>query len=183
MEKNQIVSELEPLLYKERCWSLVTGHWSLVTEMTHPLVPAVLDLSVPIVEQMGLQVVGAVFHTHQSPPVLRVDVLNPARHTSLEDCESVSRALDAALDAADLIDGAYVLEVSSPGISRQLGDDREFVAFRGFDVRVTTREPFKGSIEWNGQLRGRDETAVHLNLKGRAIAIPRELVTTVELET
>ena len=150
--------------------------------MTHPLVPAILDLSAPIAARMGLQAIGAVFHTHQSPPVLRVDVFNPTRHTSLEDCERMSRALEAALDAADLIEGAYVLEVSSPGIARQLGDDREFSAFRGFDVRVTTREPFKGSIEWTGQLGGRDETAVYLNLKGRSISIPRNLVATVELE-
>ena len=48
----------------------------------------------------------------------------------------MSRALETALDAIDLIPHAYVLEISSPGAARILEGDREFVAFRGFMVAV-----------------------------------------------
>jgi ribosome maturation factor RimP len=150
--------------------------------MTHPLVPQIIELATPVAEELGLEVVGAVFHTNQRPPVLRVDIRNPQQDTGLDDCERMSRALEATLDAADVVPDAYVLEVSSPGISRQLTTEREFISFKGFAVIVTTSQPYEGQQEWTGQLIRRDEEAVYLNQKGRTISIPRALVTRVQLD-
>lgn len=150
--------------------------------MTHPLIPQIIDLAAPVAEALDLEVVGAVFHTNQRPPVLRVDIRNCNADTGLDDCERMSRALEAALDAADFIPDAYVLEISSPGISRQLTTDREFISFKGFPVIVTTSEPYEGQQEWTGQLIRRDEESVYLNQKGRAIAIPRQMVSRVQLD-
>ena len=150
--------------------------------MTHPLIPQIIDLASPVAEGLGLEVVGAVFQTNQSPPVLRVDIRNPAQDTSLDDCEQMSRALEAALDATDIIPDAYVLEISSPGISRYLSSDREFISFKGFPVLIETTEPYEGKKSWQGKLLKRDEEAVYINQKGRAIAIPRSLITRVQLE-
>lgn len=150
--------------------------------MTHPLIPQLIDLATPVAEDLGLEVVGAVFHTNRRPPVLRVDIRNCSGDTGLDDCERMSRALEERLDALDIIPDTYVLEISSPGISRQLATDREFISFKGYAVIVTTSEPYEGHKEWRGQLMGRDDTGVYLNQKGRAIAIPRELVTRVQLD-
>jgi ribosome maturation factor RimP len=150
--------------------------------MTHPLIPQLLDLAAPVAESLGFEVVGAVFHTDRRPPVLRVDIRNCDGETGLDDCERMSRALEERLDAMDIIPDAYVLEISSPGISRQLTTDREFISFKGFSVIVQTSEPYEGHKEWRGKLIGRDDTGVYLNQKGRAIAIPRPLVTRVQLD-
>lgn len=149
--------------------------------MTHPLVPQIIDLATPVAASLGLEVVGAVFHTNQNPPVLRVSIRNTAQDTGLDDCERMSLALEATLDEAGIIPEAYVLEVSSPGVSRVLSSDREFASFKGFPVIVTASEPVAGQRQWIGQLIRRDDKAVHLSQKGRAIAIPRDLVTNVEL--
>lgn len=149
--------------------------------MAHPLIPQILDLAAPVAESLGLEVVAAVFHTHQNPPVLRVDVRSQQEDTGLDDCEQMSRALEQVLDASNLLPDAYVLEISSPGIPTTLTSDREFVSFRGFPVQVSTSEPVKGKTEFTGNLIRRDEEAVHLNRKGRAIAVPRHLVTKVLL--
>lgn len=149
--------------------------------MTHPLIPQIIDLATPLAEKLGLQVVGAVFQTNQSPPVLRVDICNPDTDTSLDDCEKMSRALEMTLDATDLIPDAYVLEISSPGISRNLTTERDFISFKGFGVRVSLSEAYKGHKEWQGNLVSRDETKISLNQKGRVISIPRSLVILVEL--
>jgi ribosome maturation factor RimP len=114
--------------------------------------------------------------------VLRVDIRNRFGDTGLNDCERMSRALEERLDALDIIPDAYVLEISSPGISRQLTTDREFISFKGFSVIVRTSEPYEDHKEWRGKLIGRDETGVYLNQKGRAITIPRHLVTQVQLD-
>lgn len=150
--------------------------------MTHPLIPSILELANPIAAQLELEVVGAVFYTNQSPPVLRVDIRNPTDDTSLENCEAMSHALEVALDESDLIPDAYVLEISSPGVPEALTTDREFVSFKGFPVTVTVKEPFKGHTTWQGQLIRRDETAVHLSKKGRPVAIPRSLILSVQLD-
>lgn len=150
--------------------------------MTHPLIPQLIDLATPVAEELGLEVVGAVFHTNRRPPVLRVDIRNSTGDTGLDDCERMSRALEERLDAADIIPDTYVLEISSPGISRQLSTDREFISFKGYAVIVKTSEPFEGQKEWRGQLIRRDDTEVYISQKGRAIAIPRQLVTHVQLD-
>ena len=150
--------------------------------MTHPLIPQIIDLATPIAEALGLEVVGAVFQTNKKPAVLRVDVRNPATDTSLDDCERMSRALEEQLDTHDLIPGAYVLEISSPGISRKLTTEREFISFKGFSVIVNTFVPYLEQKQWRGKLQGRDREKVYLNQKGKTLAIPRDLVATVQLD-
>lgn len=149
--------------------------------MTHPLIPQIITLATPLAERLGLEVVGAVFHTNHSPPVLRVDIRNLQDDTSLNDCEHFSRILEASLDAQEIIPDAYILEISSPGISGVLTTDREFISFKGFPVTISTSEPNAGHKELTGKLIRRDEKAVYLNLKGRIQAIPRELILKVQL--
>ncbi len=150
--------------------------------MTHPLIPPILELAAPVATELGLELVGAVFQTSKRPPVLRVDIRNPAADTSLDDCERMSRALETQLDASELMPTAYVLEVSSPGTARELATEREFAVFQGFGVAVKTYAPYQGKKEWLGRLQGRDDQHVYLNQKGRTVAIPRQLVAKIQLD-
>ena len=150
--------------------------------MAHPLIPKVIDLAAPLAQRLGLDVVDAVFQTNHFPPVLRIDVRNCQQEdTSLEDCEHMSQALEAALDETGLLPDAYVLEVSSPGISSVLLSERDFIAFKGFMVEVRLTEPYKSRQTWLGQLVRRDEDMLYLSRKGRPIKLPRSLVEVVQL--
>lgn len=150
--------------------------------MTHPLVPEILELAAPVAERLGLDVVDAVFQTNHAPPVLRIDVRNcQAEDTSLEDCEQMSQAFAAALDDTDLIPDAYVLEVSSPGVSSTLLNDRDFIVFKGFMVEVKLTDVYKKRQAWVGQLLKRDDEHVYLTHKGKLTKLPRSLVASVEL--
>ena len=149
--------------------------------MTHPIIPAVLEVARPIAEQLNLEVVDVVFQTNQRPPILRIDIRNPQHDTGLDDCEKLSRELEAQLEAQQILPGAYVLEVSSPGISSQLESDRDFIAFKGFEVLVSSEQPHKGKQQWQGRLQGRDDEAVLLNIQGRNVKLPRALGLTVIL--
>ncbi len=112
--------------------------------MAHPLIPQITDIANPIAAELGLEVVAVAFHTHERPPSLRIDIRNPTEDTGLQDCERMSRALEAALDATEVIPFEYALEVSSPGTSRELTTDREFNAFSGFAVQVTAKDSADG---------------------------------------
>ena len=150
--------------------------------MAHPLVPQVLDLAAPVAERLGLDVVDAVFQTNHSPPVLRIDVRNSQQaDTSLEDCEQMSQALAAVLDDSDLIPDAYVLEVSSPGISNTLTSDLDLIVFKGFMVEAQLNEAYKKRQNWVGQLLKRDDEYLYLSRKGRSTKLPRTLIEQVQL--
>lgn len=150
--------------------------------MAHPLISQIIEIAAPVAAELGLEVVGAVFHTNQRPPVLRVDIRNPQTETGLDDCERMSRALEVSLDVTEIIPDAYVLEISSPGISRQLTTDREFISFKGFPIIISTSPAYEGQQDWAGQLVRRDDTKICLNQKGRVVEIPRDQVTKVQLD-
>ena len=150
--------------------------------MTHPVVPKIIELATPLAQSINLELVDAVFQTNKNPPVLRIDVRNLDTDTSLENCEQMNRILEEKLDLDEIIPGTYVLEISSPGVSRTLTTEREFKAFKGFAVKIKTFAPYKNHKQWQGRLQNRDETAVHINKKGKAIAIPRDLIAKVELD-
>lgn len=147
------------------------------------LLPVVQTLAQQVADQEHLDLVSVQWLTHQSPPILRVEVRHPEKDTSLEDCERLSRALEMALDGLPELEFAYVLEVSSPGLSDYLSSDRDFDAFRGFPVRVTTTAPHRGKTLWEGNLIRRDAENVYLNQRGRSLAIPRSLIASVQLYT
>ena len=108
---------------------------------------------------------------------LRVFV-DKAGGIDLDDCQNISERLSTKLDAADIIGGAYILEVSSPGIDRVLKKDKDFVREAGKIVDVTLYAPLNGKKLIVGTLEGRDEN--FLRLKDVA-PLPREKVALVRL--
>jgi ribosome maturation factor RimP len=82
-------------------------------------------------------------HAELKGGVLRLFVDKPEGVT-LADCEQVSRQASALLDVLDFGSGRYVLEVSSPGLDRQLYKPRDYERFAGRLVRVTYEDPETG---------------------------------------
>ena len=62
----------------------------------------------------------------------------------INDCEKMSRAVDAPLDEADPISDAYILEVCSPGLERELIREEHFKRFIGADIMVKMIRPIEG---------------------------------------
>ena len=108
---------------------------------------------------------------------LRVFV-DKAGGVDLDDCQNISERLSAKLDAADIIGGAYILEVSSPGIDRVLKKDKDFVREAGKLVDVTLYAPLNGQKLIVGTLEGRDEKFLHIK---DVAPLPREKVALVRL--
>ena len=108
---------------------------------------------------------------------LRVFV-DKAGGIDLDDCQNLSEQLGEKLDAADIINGAYILEVSSPGIDRILKKDKDFIREAGKVVDVTLYAPLDGKKIFVGELVGRDEK--FLRLKDME-PLPREKVALVRL--
>ena len=96
----------------------------------------------------------------------------------VEDCQRASRELGDVLDAAGLIEEAYDLEVSSPGLDRQLRKDREL----RWAVGKRVRRWLSGGEEHQGRLVGVDDGVLTLEHEGAREELPRARVTKARLD-
>ena len=96
----------------------------------------------------------------------------PGAGVSLADCQNVSRDASTALDVADVIEGAYRLEVTSPGIERPLVKLHDFERFAGHEVKLQTREPISERRKFQGTLLGVEDQTVRFEQDGAVITIP-----------
>jgi len=81
---------------------------------------------------------------------------------TVEDCEAISRVLSPLLDVEDIIDKAYHLEVSSPGIDRPLVRASDFGKWRGHIAKVETARMIDGRKRFRGTIIGVDRASFSL---------------------
>ena len=113
----------------------------------------VLPLLEPIVEANSLELVDLEFVKEGVNWYLRV-YIDKDGGVNIDDCELVSRALEAKLDEKDPIEQAYILEVSSPGIDRPLKKEADFVKYQGEIIDVKLYKAVNGSKQYQGKLLG-----------------------------
>jgi len=134
----------------------------------------------PAVEGLGYEFVGAEYMPRRRNALLRVYIDNDAG-VSLDDCARVSDQLSGLLDVENPIQGAYSLEVSSPGLDRPLFFERHFDRFRGAKIRVKMSMPVAGQRNFKGTLGGCRDGAVILLQDGEEHALPLEDISTARL--
>lgn len=135
--------------------------------MSHSkIVDAVRALVEPIVTDLGLELVEVFYGSEQGRWILRLTIDGP-NGIGHDECQRVSDAVDAPLDAADPIPGSYYLEVSSPGLDRPLVKPADYVRFAGQKARLRTREPVDGRRNWQGVIAGFEADHVRLILDGQ----------------
>lgn len=95
----------------------------------------------------------------------------------LDDCQDLSRKLEELLDAQDLIKTSYILEVSSPGLNRELKKPRDFQREMGKDIDVSLFAPLDGKKVVTGPLSAYDGETINVG----DMAIPMDKVAKVNL--
>lgn len=137
----------------------------------------VWELAVPLAEGEGLEIVDIEFRYEGSRGgrVLRL-YLDKSGGANVDDLSRISRHLGEFLDAQDTIDGAYTLEVSSPGINRPLKKPAHFARFIGKRIRVRTRDMIDGRRSFLGILKEVAEDGVVLTQEGKGYRIPFSVI-------
>jgi ribosome maturation factor RimP len=137
----------------------------------------------PILDSMGLTLWELEFHKQGPSWVLRIFIDREAGGVTLNDCETVSRDLSAALDVEDFIKQAYTLEVSSPGLDRALTKPEHFVRFTGSTIKIKTFQAINEQKVFRGKLLGLTEDKVTLELEtGAHLEVPLNAITKTSLE-
>ena len=138
-------------------------------------------LAEPIAAGLGLDLWDVRFLKEGANWYLRFWIDKPGG-VDLDDCEAMSRALDAPLDDANLIAQAYHLEVCSPGIERELTREEHFAQYIGSTVTVRAQGAGGRMEEMTGTLERYEGKVVTLRLAdGGQREITRAKTTVVRL--
>jgi len=100
----------------------------------------------------------------------------------IDDCVTISRALEAKLDTEDFIDEAYILEVSSPGLTRKLKKDKDYERSIGKLILVKLYKAENGSKEYVGRLKEVDTELLKLDIDGAEVVLDRNNISSARLE-
>src|SRR5271169_6430751 len=125
------------------------------------LAARVASLAEPVIEALGYRLVRVKVSSADGCTV-QIMAERPDGSMVVEDCETVSRALSPVFDAADPIDTAYRLEISSPGIDRPLVRKSDFDRYAGHLVKIETEIPIDGRKRFRGLLIGTEGEAARI---------------------
>ncbi len=141
----------------------------------------VWDIAEPIAKELGLKLWDVRFLKEGAEWYLRV-FIDKDGGVSIDDCVDMSHALDKPLDEHDPIDRSYCLEVSSPGIERELSIDEHFEASLGKSIKVKLIRPVDNQREFIGTLESFDGSDFVLRLdEEKAMVINKKETANIKL--
>jgi len=139
------------------------------------------NVLLPILADYGLELVEIEFKPSGKRWLLRV-YIDREGGVTIGDCETVSREFGRALDIEDIIDHAYSLEVSSPGLTRPLKRWEDFARNIGKLCRIVTREKVEDKNEFKGEIVRCNENEVEIKGKIGVFTIPIYAIKKANLE-
>jgi Uncharacterized protein conserved in bacteria len=139
----------------------------------------VATIAEPVIEQLGYRLVRVKVSGAEGCTV-QIMAERPDGSMTVEDCETVSRALSPVLDVADPIERAYRLEVSSPGIDRPLVRKSDFDRYAGHLVKLETAMPVNGRKRFRGLLIGTQGEAAHIRRDDTEAGEEAEILLPIE---
>ena len=137
-------------------------------------------LAEPVAEEIGCWVWDVEFVKEGARRILRITI-DSEEGITIDDCEKMHRAIDPILDEADPIEEQYYLEVSSPGVERELRTEEHVMACEGWDVEVRLYAPLDGAKTFRGVLLSLGENGeIRIDAKGTVMEFPRASVAKIQ---
>ncbi len=131
----------------------------------------IADMLQPTVAALGYELWGVEYLAQGRHSVVRVYIDSSAGIT-VEDCAAVSEQVSGVLDVEDPIAGEYTLEVSSPGLDRQLFALGQYAAYVGEEVELRLRSAFEGRRKFKGTLKGIEGEDVVIQIDDHEFLLP-----------
>lgn len=138
------------------------------------------ELILPFLNDAGVELYDIDYEKEGSDWYLRV-YIDKEDGVNIDDCEKVSRAFNEVLDKEDYIEDAYIFEVSSPGLGRQLKKDSHFEKAIGESVDLKTYKPIDKCKEFTGILKEFDQNTVTITAQDKDMIFNRKDIAVVKL--
>ncbi|MGH8197917.1 MAG: ribosome maturation factor RimP [Steroidobacteraceae bacterium] len=127
----------------------------------------------PVAAGLGYELIEIEFSSAGRSSVVRVYIDHTdSSAVTLDDCERVSRAVGAVLEAENPIAHEYRLEVSSPGFDRPLRTAAHFARFTGSEARIELAAPIEGRRRFRGRLGPVEDGKVTIEVERREWKLP-----------
>ena len=138
------------------------------------------ELVMPIIEEGNFELVDVEYVKEGANWYLRV-YADKEGGINIDDCVTISRALEAKLDEKDVIEDAYILEVSSPGLGRQLKKDRDYKRHLCDEIEFKLYKARNKQKEFEGILKDFDEHTFTITLDGEDVVFDRKDIAMMRL--
>ncbi len=138
------------------------------------IVIKVAPIAQRIADELGYVVWDVDYVKEGTEWFLRIDI-DKDGGVGIDDCEKFSRAIDPVLDEENPIEDAYTLQISSPGVEREIKNDFHLEHCIGETVQVRLYAPLNGFKEYVGELVSYNEDSVVLDVDER-VEIPRKAI-------
>ena len=148
--------------------------------MAKNMITAVEELATDICEKNGAYLYDAEYQKEGKNQVLRVYVEKDGG-IGIDECETISRMLSEELDQMNLIQTAYNLEVSSPGVERKLTKDWHFEKVIGKQIELSLYAPLNGMKVILGVLEKMENKIIHIKVGDELYEIPADKVASAKL--
>lgn len=135
----------------------------------------------PELAQLGYELVEVEIGRMGRSPLLRL-FIDKEEGITLDDCTAATQFLDPVLDEHNVMDGNYVLEMSSPGIDRPVRRPRDIERFAGEPVKITTYTAVEGRKRFHGTLTGYADGMVQLQCGDRQYDLHLENIKKAHLD-
>jgi len=145
-----------------------------------PVTQSVIELIEPGLLAKGLELVDVEFKKEGKNWVLRV-FIDKEGGVTLEDCQKISSLIGDLIEVEEVIEPAYTMEVSSPGLNRVLKKEKDFIRFSGKKIGVQCHAPLNGRKKFTGILKDFKNQSIHLEVDGQLQIIPINRVAKVNL--
>jgi ribosome maturation factor RimP len=135
----------------------------------------------PILLNEGMELVDIEYRRESKGWILRL-YLDKEGGVTLDDCTRVSQEVGRSLDVEDILQTSYTLEVSSPGLTRPLKTEKDFMKYLRRLVKVKTVDPIQNRRQFKGKLLGVSENEVEIEVEREIFQIPLSNVAKANLE-
>ncbi|OGW14475.1 MAG: ribosome maturation factor RimP [Nitrospinae bacterium RIFCSPLOWO2_12_FULL_47_7] len=144
------------------------------------VIQSVIGLIEPIIHGENLDLVDVEYKKEGKYWYLRV-YIDKKGGVFIEDCQKVSRQIEDMIQIDEIINSAYILEVSSPGLDRPLKKEKDFIRSLGKKVKVTTYSPIDKQRNFVGVIKDISNQTLGLDVNGALVAIPLEIIANAKL--
>lgn len=138
------------------------------------------SMVMPIIEEGNFELVDVEYVKEGSNYYLRI-YADKESGINIDDCVTISRALEAKLDEEDFIPDAYILEVSSPGLGRPLKKEKDFKRSVGKEIDIKLYKAIDKQKEFTGVLTGYTEDTITLDIDGEEQTFARRDLALIRL--
>lgn len=124
------------------------------------------------IEGHGLELVDIIYRYEGRDLFLRALIDKPEGGITLDECAYINSHIGQILDNKGILNMRYILEVSSPGLDRELLNKKDFLRCINKNVKIFLNAPVNERIEWDGIIVKVEGDSVFIDREGVNIEIP-----------